>query len=120
MPKEGRVTDDQRLLYRRLGELIESWRKKRCLSQADLGKAIGVDQRSVSNYEKGATVPLHTVVAIEDALSLTRGQLLDAAGYTTPPAETTEQAIMRDAALDRFDKEAVMLLYSALLKRSAD
>lgn len=117
-----RRTEEAQELARRLGVCIKTARGER--TQAWLAEAIGAgDQSTVSDYEVGRSrVNLDQVVAIEDALGLHRGQLLVASGYV-PEVQNAEDAIKLDPNLtDRFDRQALLLLYSIYLERkpSAD
>ena len=51
------------------GQKILEIRKKRGVTQQELGKAIGVDKRVISKYENGQTVP-SVKVALEIATAL--------------------------------------------------
>jgi transcriptional regulator with XRE-family HTH domain len=48
---------DKDISQSEFGERLRIARQAARLSQADLGKAIGVSDRAISSYEKGRTVP---------------------------------------------------------------
>ncbi len=59
------------------GEKIIEIRKKRGITQQELGKSIGVDKRVISKYEKNQTVPSVTVAKdIASALDVSLDYLL--------------------------------------------
>ena len=51
-----------------LGRRIRAARERKGWTQAELGQAIGVGQRTVGNWERGATVPKNRMGALVDAL----------------------------------------------------
>jgi Predicted transcription factor, homolog of eukaryotic MBF1 len=57
------------MIMNTFGTRIAEVRKQRALTQQQLGKAIGVDKRVISKYEKDQTVP-SVLVAKEIALAL--------------------------------------------------
>lgn len=102
-----------------LGRAIRDARKLAKLTQDDLAALLQTTQATLSRWELGDVLTLDQVCAIEDALRLTRGHLLVAAGYV-PLGTSTEDVVRLDPGLDALDKEALLLLYSVFLKRSAD
>ncbi len=108
-------------LARRVGARIRAERGSR--TQAWLAGAIGVgDQSTISDYEVARTrLTLDQVVAIEDALGLARGRLLE--DIYVPRERTTTETIELDPDLvDEFDRQALLMAYNIYLerKRSAD
>ena len=60
-----------------VGERIKKYRKKKGLTQKDLGKLIGCDGRTISLYERGKFNPAaHIIVALADALDISTEKLL--------------------------------------------
>ncbi|MBQ7579902.1 MAG: helix-turn-helix transcriptional regulator [Clostridia bacterium] len=65
---------------------IRDLREDRDLRQKDVANAIGVDQRSLSNYETGKTIPdAETVIALADFFHVSTDYLLgrDIAGVNS-------------------------------------
>ena len=63
---------------RETGERVRYWRTRRQCSQAEVARAAGITQASLSNYETGKReLPLPTGLAIASALDITLGDLLD-------------------------------------------
>lgn len=60
-----------------LGVRIKNLRKKKGLTQQELGKLIGVTKVSISCYEKGSRIPtLDTIIRLADSLSVPLNYLL--------------------------------------------
>lgn len=120
MPRKRRTDREAERLYQRLGAEIEKAFTTRGWSQRQLGDAIGEAQTTVSDYKQAKVrVPLDVVVAIEDALGLTRGELLIDAGYVDVDALATTLAIERDLALDDGFRQLLLDLYRFAVERSA-
>ena len=63
MPKKKPVTDEA------IGALIREWRKKRGVSQPELGQALGISEQMVQRYETGgATLSVLKLVTIANTL----------------------------------------------------
>ena len=61
-----------------VGHRIRAWRLRRELSQAEVARAAGITQASLSNYENGKRdLPLTTLLAVAQALNVSLGDLLD-------------------------------------------
>ena len=77
---------------RETGERVRYWRTRRRCSQAEVARAAGITQASLSNYETGKReLPLSTGLAIASALDITLGDLL----------EVTDVIVLRDSRLGR-------------------
>lgn len=104
-----------------LRALIEEKR----ISQAELGRRVGVSAQSVSGWVTGSTKPSpENVVLIEDALAIDpRGELMRLTwpGYNADgqSAPTVESAIRADPGLDPEDKR-VLLRVLAVLRKGHD
>lgn len=108
-----KIDPAERALYEALGRAVVAERKSRKLSQADLGAAIGMSQRSISWIEVGSQpVYLHVVGDIEAALELTRGTLLHRSGHV---ALDVHEAIDANPALSPRRKDALHEFYDYLL-----
>jgi transcriptional regulator with XRE-family HTH domain len=60
-----------------VGERIREYRKKRKLTQKELGKLIECDAGTISLYERGKFNPAaHIIIALADALEITTDELL--------------------------------------------
>jgi DNA-binding XRE family transcriptional regulator len=65
----SKITADE--LYLAIGRAIKAARADRELTQTDLALAIGLTRTSIVNIEQGRQrMPLHTLVAIGDALGI--------------------------------------------------
>lgn len=59
-----------------MGEKIRELRETRGLSQSDLAEALGVNQSTISNWERGKMEPtIYNVRRIADALGVEPGAL---------------------------------------------
>lgn len=58
------------------GSLLREKRKVLGLSQAEVGKAIGVSQQHVDRFEKGYPVPLSKISALAEVLQMDKAMLL--------------------------------------------
>lgn len=105
--------DEARRLFLAIGAEIRQARGKR--TAQSLADAIGKDQTSISNYERGGTIPLPVLWEIEAELGLRRSELLVRARAVAPeivPVNTpAQQAIQDDPDLDGPGKEAVLYAY---------
>lgn len=85
------------------------------LAQADLAQKVGVSQNSISAYETGETVPpLEVLEAMELALKLQPGELLQHLGVTPLRADVSPDviaAINADPHLDDTMREVVLHAY---------
>lgn len=77
----------------RIGEIIKRARGRAGMSQATLAARVGVNEKTVSKWERGVQSPSRHLVAIEDALGvmLTNRQAV--------PARPTELSQMSSAEL---------------------
>ncbi|MSQ29206.1 MAG: XRE family transcriptional regulator [Dehalococcoidia bacterium] len=74
------ATDSTAAMERRraIGRRLREWRVKRELSQAQVARAGGITQASLSNYETGKRdLPLSTLFGVAAALNVDLGDLLD-------------------------------------------
>jgi transcriptional regulator with XRE-family HTH domain len=53
-----------------LGTRIKRARERRHWRQADLARALGVDVKTVGNWERGQTIPRNRIGAIEETLGV--------------------------------------------------
>jgi transcriptional regulator with XRE-family HTH domain len=107
-PNGARLADAFRRTYETAG-----------VSQADIAKAIGVDQPTVSKWARGdRRPPLDVLPTVERLCDVRRGTILRAAGYVD---DTTDllAAIATDPHLDPDGKDALRLLYRVLSARNA-
>lgn len=72
------VSAEKRDQRRAIGQRLREWRLKRDLSQAQLARAAGITQASLSNYETGKRdLPLSTFLGVASGLDVSLGDLLD-------------------------------------------
>lgn len=112
------------------GDMIKEARKRLLMSQKDVADELGVDQRTVSYWEKAGPPKKH-LAALAKVLKLNIGDLFEAAGArvmfredSKPPAETNATktaawltAISSDAELDLLTR-AVLALFPAYAEGS--
>ena len=79
-------------LRRETGQRLREWRLRRERSQAEVARAAGITQASLSNYETGKReLPLSTALRLAAALDVNLGDLLD----------VPEVIVLRDSRLGR-------------------
>ncbi len=89
MAKQTMIEQERR---HQTGERLRYWRMRRQSSQADIARAAGITQASLSNYETGKReLPLATALAVASALDITLGDVLDVA----------DVIVLRDSRLGR-------------------
>lgn len=87
------MTPKEKRLAVKMGRAIAVRRQQRNFTQADLAEAIGVEQETISRFERGATLPpLGRLADIADALSCPLDELLRGG---SPRLEDTAQGIAR-------------------------
>ena len=73
-------------MTRQAGSLVKSWRKRRQLTQVELGARVNRRAQSISAYEAGDNAPEPDIVrALDDALEA-GGELVEAYGLSPMPA----------------------------------
>jgi len=94
------------------GQTVETLLSERAMSQAELGRRLGISAQAVSSWLRGGIIPTReNVERVEDELSVEpRGYLLQIAGYSTdgPPEPTVESLIRADPGLDPEDKRVIL------------
>ena len=89
MAKKTHIEQERR---KQTGERLRYWRVRRQSSQAEIARAAGITQASLSNYETGKReLPLSTAFAVASALDITLGDVLDVA----------DVIVLRDSRLGR-------------------
>ena len=100
------------------GEALRAAREAAGLTQDDLEDESGIPQSAISLFESGRRSPrLTEVVRLEDALGLTRGELLIAGGYV----EVRDDLIRMIAASTQFDaveRELLTEIVKAFTRRA--
>lgn len=87
------MTPKEKRLALKMGRAIAVRRQQRQLTQAELAEAIGVEQETISRFERGATLPpLGRLSDIADALSYPLDELLRTG---SPRLEDRAQGIAR-------------------------
>ena len=75
---------------------IRDLREDRDLKQTDVAQATGIDQRTISNYETGKTIPdAYALIELADFFGVSIDTLFD---YNTLENEKKIDALCRDAA----------------------
>jgi len=91
-------------LYRNLGAQVRDCRQDVSLSQADLGKEVGLSRSSIVNIEKGRQrPPLHTLWEISEALEVALEDLIPTEEEVKSPEEVDPD--LRDRIADQMDGE---------------
>jgi|GEM_PF-2457592 len=89
MAKQENVEKQRR---RETGERLRYWRMRRQCSQAEVARAAGITQASLSNYETGKReLPMSTALSIVSALDVTLGDII----------EVGDVIVLRDSRLGR-------------------
>lgn len=87
------MTPKEKRLALKMGRAIAVRRQQRQLTQSELAEAIGVEQETISRFERGATLPpLGRLSDIADALSCPLDELLRTG---SPRLEDRAQGIAR-------------------------
>ncbi len=87
------MTPKEKRLALKMGRAIAVRRQQRQLTQAELAEAIGVEQETISRFERGATLPpLGRLSDVADALSCPLDDLLRTG---SPRLEDRAQGIAR-------------------------
>ncbi len=87
------MTPKEKRLALKMGRAIAVRRQQRQLTQAELAEAIGVEQETISRFERGATLPpLGRLSDVADALSCPLDELLRTG---SPRLEDRAQGIAR-------------------------
>lgn len=82
------------------GKNLEKIRKDNKVSQATLGKVLGITQQMVSNYEKGSSQPnIELLVKMADYFKTSIDALV---GYT--PVNNDTMIAQRDRLMEYYDK----------------
>lgn len=77
------------------------------MTQGELGQAVGVSLRTVGNWERGESVPLNRVGALEDVLGVSLRPAASA------PRSRAEQAILDSDEYTPEQKEALLAMIRA-------
>jgi transcriptional regulator with XRE-family HTH domain len=106
------------------GQRLAAFRSAKGLSQAQLGKALGMKRDLVAYYERAAKNPsLEQVKRIADFFGVTVGEMLK---DTTPratakpgPASQLEQLAARATKLPRAEQKAAIKMLEGLLREAS-
>ena len=92
-----------------VGENIRKYRKKRGLTQGQLGDIIGVKNNTISQYEKGRNSPEQNMIyAIANALGVNVGDLFP--DTTTSPEESYIKGLALSDDLKKEDRDYLFSL----------
>ncbi len=93
-----------------LGEQIKTFRRKKGLTQEELGKRIGVTTQAVSNWERGGVPDAELLPDIADALGVTTDMLFGRSSLKKLEDEISDELL--SVGTDEGFKRAFSLLYS--------
>lgn len=94
-----------------LGTALRTVRQSVGVSQGALSDRIGKKQSYISEYETGRKpLPLRLVADIEQALGVSRGTILVAAGFVDHDV-TVRDLLVSDPALDAEDRRLLLEMY---------
>ena len=75
-----------------IGEFIKEIRLEKNLKQRELGKLVGVDDKTVSKWERGVYLPDITLLSpLSKALGVTVDELLECKRHEPPQIEIKEE-----------------------------
>jgi transcriptional regulator with XRE-family HTH domain len=102
-----------------IGQRLASFRKKAGMSQAQLGKAVGLPQRTIANYETVAKyIPSNVLLPLAEALDVSIEELLGVPppkGGRRGPKSEIEKQIAALRRLPKRDQELASQLLDRLL-----
>ena len=100
-----------------LGKQIQKIRKRAGLTQAELGRRLGVSGSMIGQWEGNHRVPkFETIIAIADALDVSVSQLMKEAGafvYDPEGLEALDSSIREHYSIDPYDNYIVVPIYKA-------
>ena len=83
-----------------MGNRIKELREQANMRQVDLANAVGIDQRTISNYETGKTDPdSFALIRIADFFHVTIDYLVGRTDYNAPSEKETDN-LLRELAHD--------------------
>lgn len=98
------------------GQLIAQRRKERNMTQKMLAEQIGVSDRAISKWERGAGFPdVSLIEPLADALSLSLPELFQGERQTTPPAAETSAREVLHFTLPQIRKHRRTILVLCIL-----
>lgn len=102
-----------------VGAQIRKARLAKGLSQAELGKRVRSDGRSISNYERGVSLPsAEAVVRLAEVLGVSCDYLLRGDGEVGGEADPELRELLRDAqALSPTDRDVIKEVIRAVVVR---
>lgn len=104
-------------------QALQALLDERGMSQAELGRRIGISSQAISKWLTSSTRPSHEHVSrLEDELAVEpRGSLVEAAGYSVNDAEapTVESLLRADSGLHPEDKRVFLRLIRMARERFA-
>jgi len=89
-----------------LGERIRELRTKRGWTQQQLAERVGVQQKQISSYERGANIPSgQTFIALSEAFSVSLDFLAQLSAHTSPQGAIADLDLLEKAQkVDRLDE----------------
>lgn len=77
---------------RQLGARVQDFRRRKKLTQEELGEETHLSEDTISSIERGVNIPkIETIFRIADALGLSLSELLDVEAGTPSPKENQKQ-----------------------------
>jgi transcriptional regulator with XRE-family HTH domain len=103
------------------GERLAEMRQRRGMTQAELGKAVGVSNRVIAYYEvEGAQPPGAMLVDLSRALRVSTDQLLGVKPVKEKPSPKTARLVKRLQKVESLppaDRRAVLKILDSLIER---
>ncbi|MEG1476029.1 MAG: helix-turn-helix transcriptional regulator [Bacilli bacterium] len=107
-------------MIKQLGDIIQSNLELKNMTQAQLGKKIGLSQKAVSKYVTGKSMPsLDTLVMICSTLDININKLLSPNTNSAPIVENIDESELLSSyrLLDNINKKLIKDLLSALIEK---
>lgn len=103
-----------------LGRAIALVRKRRGMTQHQLGAASGIPQVTLSRWENGAHPSLDDLARLEEALQVSRGSILREAGYVEDMPRSVGEVIDSDPTLEERFRGLVWSIYREAQRLSTE
>jgi transcriptional regulator with XRE-family HTH domain len=97
-----------------IGKLIKERRKERGWNQTQLGKQVGVDQTTVSEWERGVSLP-RDLRRVTEALDIPIEQLQATIEAAVHAEDKVEEAIRLQTVLSIEARQALVTIYRKVL-----
>jgi transcriptional regulator with XRE-family HTH domain len=117
----GPMTQDEQEFFKSLGRRIAELRREQGLTQAQLGKALGLSQQQVAHFETARRrVPASVLPALAKALAVSVEELLDAQRKPKKrgPTPVLQRQLERVSELPRSRQRFVIEMLETVLQQS--